>query len=122
MYVGVMILYTYKRHFPESLDVCSLWGTEFRGSIEVQDLILVITSAVSLYLGLSCVFLQKVLCLASSKMAEISQQNETFILSLRSYIFVLNENGLHSVSLSKCAQPRIHGEQICRLVLCGSLN
>jgi hypothetical protein len=55
----VMILYTYKRHFPESLDVCSLCGTEFRGSIEVQHLLLVITSAVSMYLGLSCVWFAK---------------------------------------------------------------
>jgi hypothetical protein len=44
----LIILYTYKRHFPESRDVSSLCETEFRGSIEVQDLLLVITSAVSM--------------------------------------------------------------------------
>jgi hypothetical protein len=47
----VMILYTYKRRFPEALDVSSLCEAEFRGSIEVQDLLLVITVAVSMCLG-----------------------------------------------------------------------
>jgi hypothetical protein len=54
-------------------------------------------------------------------MAEISHEKETFILSLRSYIFVLDENGLHGVSLSKCAQPRIHGGHM-QVGEMGSLN
>lgn len=49
--ITVIILYTHKRHFREAVDVSSVCETQFLVSEEVQDLLLVITKAVSMCLG-----------------------------------------------------------------------